>query len=125
MIKNFINHIIFFQILNILYRTKEDLIPNNKKVFFHSANALINVAIKIETATPLIPYKGTNRKFKITPIINEIPAHVRETFSFPLMRRISPADPKIELIIGASKIIKNVILGIKKSSPKNKIINFL
>ena len=73
---------------------------------------LIKVVINIEIATPLIPKKGANIKFKIIPIKRQIVAHKSVTFSFPHIIRISAADPKMELIKGESKIIKKVSLGI-------------
>ena len=91
---------------------KEDFTFNNKNDFFQRTKPLIKVAINIEIATPFISKKGTNTKFNVIPINNEVPAHKSETFSLPLIIRISAADPKIELIKCDSKIKKSVIFGI-------------
>ena len=68
---------------------------------------------------------GINKKFSIIPTVKEIPHQKHETFSLPVIFIIDPIDPNIELINGERRIRKNVILGIKKSVPKNKTINLL
>ena len=75
-------------------------------------------------AAPFIPKIGIKNKFKNNKIINENPHHLKATFSLPDILIIEPTDPKLELIIGINIIIKKVVLGIKKSLPKNTTINF-
>ena len=71
-----------------------------------------------------MPINGTNKIFDNIPINREIAAQRSVIFSLPLIIRISADAPKREFSNGESKISKKVDLEIKKSTPKNKIINF-
>ena len=103
----------------------EDFIFTIVNDFLQSINPLIKDKIRVEIAAPLIPKRGINKKFKPIPIIKENPHHLNATFSLPVILIIEAAEPKRELIIGESKIIKRVNFDIKNSSPKKKIINLL